>query len=265
MMQKLFILIFLLPTTALFGHGVSSADKASLLAGGHIDYIRLGAVHMLTGYDHLLFLLGVIFFLTNTKDIIKFISAFTIGHSITLIIGTIFNISANYFLVDAIIALSICYKGFENSDGFKKHLNINSPNIVFVVFLFGLIHGFGLSTRFQQLALSHDGLIMKIVSFNIGVEIGQVLALVGIILVLSSWRKTKSFKVFSTFANRLLILAGFLLFIFQMHGYIHAKKPDEFGFSRNNHRHAHEEVQYKKYQNKFKNKPHNHGRATHSH
>ena len=110
----LLLLFFILPKSNLFAHGISAANKATMLSGGYLEYIRLGAVHMVTGYDHLLFLLGVIFFLTKFKDILKFITAFTIGHSITLIFATIFNISANYFLVDAVIALSVCYKGFEN-------------------------------------------------------------------------------------------------------------------------------------------------------
>ena len=229
MLKKVFLfLVTILPTTQLFAHGISEADKSSMLSGGYLEYIRLGAIHMVTGYDHLLFLLGVIFFLTKFKDILKFITAFTIGHSITLVFATIFNISANYFLVDAIIALSVCYKGFENIDGFKKYLNIKSPNLVFVVFLFGLVHGFGLSTRLQQLPLGDHGLIMRILSFNVGVELGQVVALLGMLILISSWRRTKSFTKFSSFANGSLIVVGGLLFIMQMHGFLHTTHPDEF-------------------------------------
>jgi hypothetical protein len=221
MLKKPYIFLFtILASTQLFAHGISAADKVSMLSGGYLEYIRLGAIHMVTGYDHLLFLLGVIFFLSTFKDIVKFITAFTIGHSITLIFATIFNISANYFLVDAVIALSVCYKGFENIGGFKKYLNIKSPNLVFVVFLFGLVHGFGLSTRLQQLALGDHGLIMKIISFNVGVEIGQIIALIGMVLVISSWRKTPSFTKFSTLINGGLIVAGFLLFVMQIHSYL---------------------------------------------
>lgn len=282
MLKKvLLFLFFISPTTQLFAHGISAADKAAMLSGGYLEYIRLGAVHMVTGYDHLLFLLGVIFFLTRFKDILKFITAFTIGHSITLIFATIFNISANYFLVDAVIALSVCYKGFENIDGFKKYLKIKSPNLVFIVFLFGLVHGFGLSTRLQQLPLGDNGLIMRILSFNVGVEIGQVVALLGMIFLISSWRKTQSFAKFSSFANSALIVAGFLLFIMQIHGFLHTTNPDDFGFSTDNHYHAHEKInkknkrahlerilQKKKEENTIrlqKEKVHNHGHGGHSH
>ncbi|MFT5171588.1 MAG: hypothetical protein ACI9BD_001365, partial [Candidatus Marinamargulisbacteria bacterium] len=146
------------------------------------------------------------------------------------------------FLVDAVIALSVCYKGFENIDGFKKYLKIKSPNLVFVVFLFGLVHGFGLSTRLQQLPLGEAGLVMRILSFNVGVEIGQIVALLGMVILISSWRKTQSFAKFSTFSNGGLIVAGFLLFVMQMHGYLHTVNPDDFGFSSDNHSHAHEEI-----------------------
>ena len=280
--KVLLFLFFMSPTTQLFAHGISAADKAAMLSGGYLEYIRLGAVHMVTGYDHLLFLLGVIFFLTKFKDIFKFITAFTIGHSITLVFATIFNISANYFLVDAVIALSVCYKGFENIDGFKKHLKMKSPNLVFVVFLFGLVHGFGLSTRLQQLPLGDHGLIMRILSFNVGVEIGQIVALLGMVILISSWRKTQSFSKFSTFANGGLIVAGSLLFVMQIHGYLHTVNPDDFGFSSDNHSHAHEEIRTNqefdnlmKIENLEKNsqitelpyqeKSHEHGNGGHSH
>jgi len=132
---------------------------------------------MITGYDHILFLIGVIFFLTRFSDIVKFVTAFTIGHSITLIFATLFKITANYYLIDAIIAFSVIYKGFENLDGFKKWFSINPLNLVLMVFIFGLIHGFGLSTRLQQINLGDNNLIYSILSFNVGVELGQIAAL----------------------------------------------------------------------------------------
>jgi len=283
-MLKIFFLLSLVisPTTQLFAHGISEADKASMLTGGYLEYIRLGAVHMVTGYDHLLFLLGVIFFLTKFKDILKFITAFTIGHSFTLIFATVFDISANYYLVDAVIALSVCYKGFENIDGFKKYLKIKSPNLVFIVFLFGLVHGFGLSTRLQQLPLGDNGLIMRILSFNVGVEIGQIAALIGMVILISSWRKTQSFAKFSTFSNGGLIVAGLLLFVTQMHGFFHTVNPDDFGFSADKHNHAHEEINAAKKRTRLahilqlknekklieqtdQEKSHSHGHGGHSH
>lgn len=243
MFKKIGILLMLLaPSVQLFAHGISESDKAAMLSGGYLEYIRLGAVHMLTGYDHLLFLFCVIFFLTNFKDILKFITAFTVGHSITLIFATVFGISANYYLVDAVIALSVIYKGFENIDGFKQYLKVKSPNLMMVVFLFGLVHGFGLSTRLQQLPLGDSGLIMRILSFNVGVEVGQIVALAVMVLLISNWRKSESFAKFSKASNVALMIGGLLLFTMQMHGYLHTKNPDEFGFSKDNHFHAHQKI-----------------------
>ena len=237
------ILMFMAANPAL-AHGISEADKRAMLDGGYIKYVALGAKHMVTGYDHLLFIFGVIFFLTGFKDIVKFITAFTIGHSMTLIFATLLKINANYFLIDAVIALSVIYKAFDNNDGFRNYLGIKSPNLLGIVFGFGLIHGFGLSTRLQQLPLGDDqiGLFMRIVSFNVGVEIGQIIALSVMLLLLSRWRQRPSFERFSVVANHGLMAAGVLLFLMQMHGYSHNVVPDEFGFASDNHHHAHEEM-----------------------
>lgn len=235
------LLLLIIPVVAL-AHGISEADKQAMLAGGNLRYVWLGATHMLTGYDHLLFIFGVIFFLTGFRDIVKYITAFTLGHSITLIFATVFGISANYFLVDAVIALSVCYKGFDNLDGFKKFLGQPSPNLLLVIFGFGLVHGFGLSTRLQQLPLGESGLIMRILSFNFGVEIGQVVALAIMLLIISGWRKTSSFIQFSTVSNSALIAAGAFLFMMQLHGFGHNTNPDQFGFSTDNHFHEHKKI-----------------------
>jgi len=235
------LLLLIIPVVAL-AHGISEADKQAMLAGGNLRYVWLGATHMLTGYDHLLFIFGVIFFLTGFRDIVKYITAFTLGHSITLIFATVFGISANYFLVDAVIALSVCYKGFDNLDGFKKFLGQPSPNLLLVIFGFGLVHGFGLSTRLQQLPLGESGLIMRILSFNVGVEIGQVIALAIMLLIISGWRKTNSFTQFSTVSNSALIAAGAFLFMMQLHGFGHNANPDQFGFSADNHFHEHKKM-----------------------
>ena len=197
---------------------------------------------MLTGYDHLLFVFGVIFFLTGFKDIVRYITAFTVGHSITLVCATVLKISANYFLVDAVIALSVVYKGFDNIDGFRRFLGRNPPKLIFVIFGFGLIHGFGLATRLQQLPLGESGLIGRILSFNVGVEIGQILALTLMIAVISGWRRTRSFSEFSKVSNNGLIFAGLLLFLMQMHGFIHMVEADHFPISDDNHRHLHEDM-----------------------
>lgn len=242
----MFKLVFLLLMTAFsamaFAHGMSAADQARILNAGYLEYLRLGATHMLSGYDHLLFLFGVIFFLTRFKDILKFITVFTIGHSITLVFATLFGIKANYYLIDAVIALTVCYKAFDNLDGFKKYLQVRSPNLTWMVFAFGLIHGFGLSTRLQQLPLGEHGLVLKILSFNVGVEIGQVVALSIMLVVLSGWRKTNSFQKFSKAANVVLMFAGGLLLLMQLHGYQHTQFPDDFPLNADDHHHAHEDM-----------------------
>ena len=221
-------LLFVLLPAAVMAHGISEADKQAMLEGDYIRYVWLGANHMLTGYDHLLFIFGVIFFLTGMRDIVKYITAFTLGHSITLVFATIFGLSANYYLVDAAIALSVCYKGFENLDGFNKYLGRPSPNLVMVIFGFGLIHGFGLSTRLQQLPLGDTGLIGRILSFNVGVEMGQIIALAIMLLVISGWRRTQSFAQFSAISTGGLIAAGIFLFMMQIHSYVHIANAKEF-------------------------------------
>ena len=238
--------IFLLTSLPLLAaaHGISEADKQSMLDGGYVRYIWLGASHMLTGYDHLLFLFGVIFFLTTLKDVIKFVTVFTIGHCITLIFATFFQITWNYWLVDAIIAVSVIYKGFDNNGGFQKHFNMSSPNLIKVVFIFGLLHGFGLSTRLQQLPLGDDSLqiLLRILSFNIGVELGQIAALIVMVGVLSIWKKAPSFTRFSYFSNLGLVLAGCYLLFVQLHGYQHDVNGESFRFPTEEHRHIHEDI-----------------------
>lgn len=226
--MRTFLLWILLFQFNLFSHGISEADKEGMITGGALEYIWLGATHMLTGYDHLLFIFGVLFFLTSFKDVVRFISVFTLGHCLTLIFATFMEITANYYLVDAVIALTVIYKGFDNLDGFRKIFNVNSPNLLQLVFIFGLIHGFGLSTRLQQLPIAGDGLLIKILSFNIGVEVGQVIALSIMLLLLSAWRKTKSFERFSLTSNIVLMIAGFWLFLMQLHGFYNEnKEPDQ--------------------------------------
>jgi len=225
-----------------FAHGMSETDKAKIIEAGYLGYVELGATHMLTGYDHLLFLFGVIFFLTNFKDIVKFITVFTIGHSITLIFATLLGIRANYFLIDAVIALTVCYKGFDNLNGFKKYLDVKAPNLLWMIFAFGLIHGFGLSTRLQQLPLPEEGLVLHILGFNLGVELGQILALSIMLFLLSNWRKSSSFKKFSKASNIGLIILGGLLLLMQLHGYSHTTYSDDFPLNKDDHSHVHQEI-----------------------
>lgn len=239
------ILLSILPlfyTANSFAHGISEDAKRAMIEGGYLKYIILGAEHMITGYDHLLFLFGVIFFLKTFKDIVKFISVFTLGHSITLIFATFMGITANYWLVDAVIAISVIYKGFDNNNGFKEYFGFKkSPNLLWMVFIFGLIHGFGLSTRLQQLPLGEKGseMLMRIISFNIGVEFGQIAALIVMLLVITQMRKHHMFAKLSRVFNDGIMLAGFMLLLMQLHGYLHTSSPDEFGFSEDNHIHHH--------------------------
>lgn len=235
-------LIFLTSSTS-WAHGISEADKQAMLSGGYLKYVWLGATHMLTGYDHLLFIFGVIFFLTTFKDIVRFISVFTLGHCITLIFATFFKITANYFLIDAVIALSVMYKGFENIDGFKKYFSWEPPSLLKMVFAFGLIHGFGLSTRLQQLPLGDDAqsMLIRILSFNVGVEFGQIIALTIMLILLKGWRATSSFEKFAKAANVALIAGGIFLFNMQFHGYWHSF-PEDFPLNQDDHTHIHADM-----------------------
>ena len=215
--QVLSLLLLFVPLLG-FAHDVTSADQEILRTGGLLAYIQVGATHMLTGYDHLLFLAGVIFYLNSLKDILKFITVFTIGHCITLIGATYAGITANEHLVDAIIALSVLYKGFENLGGFKQ-LQMKSPNLLLMVGVFGLIHGFGLSTRLQSFDIGTELFLAKILCFNLGVEVGQVLALIPIVFVITLSRRYKQFPAFYKAVNWYLVIAGIGLFAYQLYGY----------------------------------------------
>ena len=230
---KLFVLItglsvLMLLSQFAYAHGMSEAEKLSIVEGGNLSYLWLGMTHMLSGYDHLAFVFGIIFFLTRFRDIVKYVTAFTLGHSATLIFATFNGIQLNYFLIDAVIGLSVAYIAFSNIDGFRKYLNINPPNMMLMIVGLGLIHGFGLSTRLQELPLSADGLLLNIISFNLGVELGQISALALMLLLIAAWRKSRAFQTFSLVTNYGLILTGGFLFLMQMHGYEHASHPEEF-------------------------------------
>lgn len=241
-MKILLLLCLTFVSSLAVAHGMSAEDQARILNAGYLEYLRLGATHMLSGYDHLLFLFGVMFFLTRFKDILILITAFTVGHSITLVFATLAGITANYYLIDAVIALTVCYKAFDNLDGFKKYLQTRSPSLIWMVFIFGLIHGFGLSTRLQQLPLGDDGLVLKILSFNLGVELGQIVALSVMFVLLTAWRKTASFHKFSAAANVLLMFLGGLLLLMQLHGYQHSQYPDDFPLNADDHAHIHDDM-----------------------
>lgn len=221
------IFVFTLLSQLAYGHGMSEAEKQAIIEGGNLMYLWIGATHMLTGYDHLMFIFGIIFFLTKFRDIVKYVTAFTLGHSITLIYATYNGIQLNYFLIDAVIALSVCYIAFANLDGFRKYLAIKPPNMMLMIIGLGLIHGFGLSTRLQALPLSEDSLLLNIISFNAGIELGQISALAAMLVLVAMWRKSQSFSVHSRIANYSLIMSGLLLFLVQTHGYSHSSPPEE--------------------------------------
>jgi hypothetical protein len=203
-------------------HGVSKKDAAfvqSIEGAAIAPFMYLGAKHMVTGYDHLLFLVGVIFFLYRMRDVIQYVSLFTIGHSLTLLVGVLGGVHANAYIVDAIIGLSVVYKAFENVGGFRYFLGYQ-PNTKIAVLVFGLFHGFGLATKLQELVLSGDGLVTNIVSFNVGVELGQVLALTAVLIGLTYWRTRGGFLRHAFVTNAALMGGGFLLMGYQLSGYI---------------------------------------------
>ena len=202
-------------------HNVSKRDASFVQSnqGAAIaPFIYLGAKHMVTGYDHLAFLFGVIFFLYRLKDVVTYVSLFTLGHSITLLAGVLGGIHANSYVVDAIIGFSVVYKAFDNMDGFKRFLGFE-PNTKLAVLIFGLFHGFGLATKLQELDLAKSGLFTNILSFNVGVEIGQVLALTAVLIALSFWRTHSGFLRHAFATNATLMAAGFMLTGYQIAGY----------------------------------------------
>ena len=182
-------------------------------------FIYLGAKHMVTGYDHLLFLVGVIFFLYKLRDVVLYVSLFTVGHSVTLLVGVLADIGANAYVVDAIIGLSVAYKAFDNMGGFERVFGVR-PNPKAAVLVFGLFHGFGLATKVQEFTLSETGLIANMLSFNVGVELGQVLALTMVLIMFSYWRSRASFQRHAFATNAALMTAGFVLAVNQMLGYV---------------------------------------------
>ena len=203
------------------GHGVAGQDAAFLQrsAGAQVGpFFYLGAKHMVTGYDHLAFLFGVIFFLYKMRDVAIYVTCFAVGHSVTLLAGVLGGWHVNAHLVDAIIGLSVVYKAFENLDGFKTMFGVQ-PNTKAAVLLFGLFHGLGLATKLQEFQLSSDGLITNMLSFNVGVEAGQLVALSIFLIVMTQWRRTAAFFRHAGLANVILMIIGFLLMGYQLTGY----------------------------------------------
>jgi len=225
------VTLSLLGTAALHGvalaHGVPEGDQGYIeqTSGPQIGaFLYLGAKHMVTGYDHLLFLFGVIFFLYRMKHVATYVTLFAVGHSATLLAGVLLGTNVSSHLVDAIIGLSVAYKALDNMGAYQRWFGFQ-PNTKAAVLIFGLFHGFGLATKLQQFSLSQDGLVTNLLAFNLGVEIGQMLALAAILILMSYWRWTRSFSHHAFTANAVLMCAGFLLFGYQLAGYFLVEGP----------------------------------------
>ena len=216
----------LLPALALLpviaaAHGVSGHDAAfvATVRGAHPGpFAYLGAKHMVTGYDHLAFLAGVIFLLHSARHVALYVSLFALGHTITLLGAVLGGWRADAHLVDAFIGLSVVYKGFENIGGLRDLSWRPDPRAA--VFIFGLVHGLGLATRVQELQPSPEGLVTNLLAFNVGVELGQLAALGVMVLLFTLWRRSRSFDAAILPANSVLMATGFLLFGYQMAGFL---------------------------------------------
>lgn len=216
------LLCFFLYQEPAFAHGVTAGDQGYIQEISGINllpFTYLGAKHMVTGYDHLLFLFGVIFFLYRLPHIAMYVSLFAIGHSTTLIISVYFEVPANAYLIDAIIGLSVVYKALDNLGAFQRWFNYQ-PNTKVATFIFGLFHGIGLATKIQSFDISADGLLANLIAFNIGVEIGQLLALSSILILMSFWRRHDLFFKHAYTVNVALMAAGFMLIGYQFTGYV---------------------------------------------
>lgn len=212
-------LLFFIPEA--HAHGVTAGDKGYIqeITGVHIvPFIYLGAKHMVTGYDHLLFLFGTIFFLYRLRHVGIYVSLFAVGHSSTLLIGVFMSVNVNAYIIDAIIGLSVVYKALDNMGAFQRWWGFQ-PNTKITTLVFGLFHGFGLAAKIREFEVSRDGLLANLVAFNVGVEIGQVLALSGILILMSYWRHTSSFLRHAYSVNVLLMSAGFMLLGYQLAGF----------------------------------------------
>ncbi len=210
---------------AAVAHNIGGTDAAFVAATrgpDPIPFLYLGAKHMVTGYDHLAFLVGVIFFLFRLRQIALYVSLFSLGHSITLLAGVFFKLHVDPHLVDAVIGLSVAYKAFDNLGGFKTVFGFQ-PNTKVAVLGFGLVHGFGLATKLQALRLAKEGLVTNMISFNVGVELGQLIALTIVLALIVAWRKSPSFGRYAVAANVLILAAGFVLMEYQLAGYFTGK------------------------------------------
>lgn len=225
-LRALFIILLaamlgLIGLNAALAHAVAEGDKGYIqeITGVNlIPFVYLGAKHMVTGYDHILFLFGVIFFLYRLKHIAIYVSLFAIGHSTTMLLGVYFNVGINSYIIDAIIGLSVVYKALDNMGAFQRWLGFQ-PNTKVATLIFGLFHGFGLSTKILEYKISPDGLVPNLLAFNVGVEIGQLTALAMILIAMGFWRRTNSFWRHAYAANTIMLTAGFVLIGYQLTGF----------------------------------------------
>ena len=221
-MKSLFCALVLIVGQGAWGHAVSDSDALfveSIDGPAVAPFLYLGAKHMVTGYDHLLFLVGVIFFLYRPGHIVQYVTLFAIGHSITLLFGVLADLQVNAYFIDAVIGLSVAYKAFENMGGFERLVGYR-PNTRWAVLVFGLFHGLGLATKLQEFTVSENGLVANILSFNAGVEVGQILALSAVLLAFLYWRTRPSFERHAFLTNSALMTGGFLLAGYQLVGYV---------------------------------------------
>ena len=206
---------------AVWAHAVTEGDKGYIqeISGvNFIPFMYLGAKHMITGYDHLLFLAGVIFFLYKMKHIGIYVTLFAIGHSTTMILGVYYNITMSSYIIDAIIGLSVVYKALDNMGAYQRWFGFQ-PNTKAATLIFGLFHGFGLATKVQEYEIAQDGLLTNLIAFNIGVEVGQLLALAAILIAMTYWRRSGSFWKHAYTANVVMMTAGFILVGMHLTGY----------------------------------------------
>ncbi len=218
------ILFYLLIPVFLIAHGVTTGDQGYIQEINGVNFVPfmyLGAKHMVTGYDHLLFLVGVIFFLYRLNDIVIYVSLFAVGHSSTLLLGVFADIHVNAFIIDAIIGLSVVYKALDNMGAFQQWFGVQ-PNTKISTLIFGLFHGFGLAAKIIEFDMDSNGLFTNLISFNIGVEIGQLLALSAILILISYWRKQPSFLIYAYSTNIVLMISGFILTGYQLFEYFNS-------------------------------------------
>lgn len=224
MLARLGVLVAILALTVVadaFAHGVAAGDKGYIqqtLGVRIVPFMYLGAKHMVTGYDHLLFLLGVIFYLYKLRDIGVYVTLFAIGHSATLLIGVLTGVSVSAYIIDAIIGFSVVYKALDNIGAFEKWFGFQ-PNTKVATMVFGLFHGLGLATKLLDFKMDQNGLLANLVSFNIGVELGQLLALGAILAIMTHWRRSENFSTRGYAANVVIMTAGFVLVGYQLVGY----------------------------------------------